>query len=256
METLWPRIEALLPGVSKPARYIGGEQGAVDPEHGPGHGGLAAALPRHLRDRAAQPGPPDPLRDPERAPRRAGRARLRALGRHGGRHAGGGGAALQRGAAPAGRGLRRARLQPLGRAGLHERAQPDRPGRRPGARGRPRRRRPARGGRRPLRLQPRAAGGLRRRLRPRRRRGGGRRDHRGDGGLAGGAPPEARDREALLRALAGARGRVRAGALRADLRGRAAGRRRSRDRRGPAEVAKRTVADLADWPYPAASWCR
>ena len=36
METLWPTIERLLPTVSKPARYIGGEQGAVYPEHGPG----------------------------------------------------------------------------------------------------------------------------------------------------------------------------------------------------------------------------
>ncbi len=36
METLWPLIERLLLGVSKPARYIGGEQGAQYPEHGPG----------------------------------------------------------------------------------------------------------------------------------------------------------------------------------------------------------------------------
>jgi radical SAM family uncharacterized protein len=36
METLWPEIERLLPTVSKPARYIGGEQGSVYPEHGPG----------------------------------------------------------------------------------------------------------------------------------------------------------------------------------------------------------------------------
>ena len=36
METLWPRIEPLLWGVSKPARYIGGEQGATLPTHGPG----------------------------------------------------------------------------------------------------------------------------------------------------------------------------------------------------------------------------
>src|SRR6202041_212579 len=36
METLWPRIERLLLGVAKPARYIGGEQGAQYPEHGPG----------------------------------------------------------------------------------------------------------------------------------------------------------------------------------------------------------------------------
>ena len=36
MESLWPQIERLLLGVSKPARYIGGEQGAQYPEHGPG----------------------------------------------------------------------------------------------------------------------------------------------------------------------------------------------------------------------------
>ncbi len=36
MDTLWPTIERLLPSVSKPARYIGGEQGALYPEHGPG----------------------------------------------------------------------------------------------------------------------------------------------------------------------------------------------------------------------------
>src|SRR5580698_7705016 len=36
METLWPKIERLLLGVAKPARYIGGEQGAQYPEHGPG----------------------------------------------------------------------------------------------------------------------------------------------------------------------------------------------------------------------------
>jgi len=36
MQTLWPQIERLLLGVSKPARYIGGEQGAQYPEHGPG----------------------------------------------------------------------------------------------------------------------------------------------------------------------------------------------------------------------------
>jgi radical SAM family uncharacterized protein len=35
MESIWPQIERLLPGVSKPARYIGGEQGARYPEHGP-----------------------------------------------------------------------------------------------------------------------------------------------------------------------------------------------------------------------------
>ncbi len=36
MATLWPSIEPLLDGVSKPARYIGGEQGATVPVHGEG----------------------------------------------------------------------------------------------------------------------------------------------------------------------------------------------------------------------------
>src|SRR6202161_331077 len=36
MQTLWPQVERLLLGVSKPARYIGGEQGAQYPTHGPG----------------------------------------------------------------------------------------------------------------------------------------------------------------------------------------------------------------------------
>ena len=36
MESIWPQIERLLLEVSKPARYIGGEQGAQYPEHGPG----------------------------------------------------------------------------------------------------------------------------------------------------------------------------------------------------------------------------
>jgi radical SAM family uncharacterized protein len=36
MSSLWPRLEPLLARVSKPARYIGGEDGAVAPDHGPG----------------------------------------------------------------------------------------------------------------------------------------------------------------------------------------------------------------------------
>src|SRR5580704_10922403 len=36
MESLWPEVERLLMGVQKPARYIGGEQGARRPVHGPG----------------------------------------------------------------------------------------------------------------------------------------------------------------------------------------------------------------------------
>jgi radical SAM family uncharacterized protein len=36
MSNLWPRIESLLPRVEKPARYIGMERGSVRPEHHPG----------------------------------------------------------------------------------------------------------------------------------------------------------------------------------------------------------------------------
>src|SRR5713101_8502354 len=36
MTSLWPRIEPLLAKVQKPARYIGCEDGAQTPVHGPG----------------------------------------------------------------------------------------------------------------------------------------------------------------------------------------------------------------------------
>jgi radical SAM family uncharacterized protein len=36
MSSLWPRVEPLLARVEKPARYIGMERGALAPEHGPG----------------------------------------------------------------------------------------------------------------------------------------------------------------------------------------------------------------------------
>ena len=36
MLSLWPRIEPLLADVQKPARYIGCEDGALEPRHGPG----------------------------------------------------------------------------------------------------------------------------------------------------------------------------------------------------------------------------
>ena len=34
--TMWPELEPLLAEVQKPARYIGGELGAITPDHGPG----------------------------------------------------------------------------------------------------------------------------------------------------------------------------------------------------------------------------
>jgi radical SAM family uncharacterized protein len=35
MESIWPQVERILPSVSKPARYIGGELGAQYPDHSP-----------------------------------------------------------------------------------------------------------------------------------------------------------------------------------------------------------------------------
>ena len=35
MTSLWPQLESILPRVQKPARYIGGELGAIEPEHHP-----------------------------------------------------------------------------------------------------------------------------------------------------------------------------------------------------------------------------
>ena len=179
MTNLWPRIEPLLARVEKPARYIGMERGSSGPDHRPGSRLLAPRLPRHLRDRAAQPGAPDPLRDPQRARRRGRRARLRALARPGRRDAGARGAAVLGRHPPRRRRLRRRRVQPLGRARLHERARVPRPRRRAGAGEHAPGSRPDRRRGRALRVQPGADGRLRRRLRHRRRRGGRRRDHRG-----------------------------------------------------------------------------
>ena len=110
--------------MAKPARYIGLELGAQRPEAGPG-AAVAAHLPRHLRDRP-QPGPPDPLRDPQRAPRRHRRAVVRPVGRPGGGAAPSASSVLGR-HPPAGARVRRPRLQPVGRADLHQPAQLRRP---------------------------------------------------------------------------------------------------------------------------------
>jgi radical SAM family uncharacterized protein len=44
-ESLWPRLEPLLARVQKPARYIGCEDGAITPEHGPGKVAWLLAYP-------------------------------------------------------------------------------------------------------------------------------------------------------------------------------------------------------------------
>ena len=45
MTSLWPQIEPLLPRVQKPARYIGCEDGATDPQHGTDKVGWLLAYP-------------------------------------------------------------------------------------------------------------------------------------------------------------------------------------------------------------------
>mgnify|MGYP003347227106 FL=1 len=45
MSDLWPRVEALLARVEKPARYIGMEQGSLAPDHGPGRAAFLLVYP-------------------------------------------------------------------------------------------------------------------------------------------------------------------------------------------------------------------
>ena len=186
MTSLWPRLEPLLAKVQKPARYIGCEDGAISPRararaRWPGCSSTPTPTRSACPTRACRSSTrsstsaPDAVAERSYAPWIDLEALLRAapaaavLGRH----------------PPAGRRLRRPRLQPVGRARLHERPELHRPGRRAGPGRRARARAPADRRRRPLHLQPRAAGRLRRLLRDRRRRGGRRRDHRGRAGVEG-----------------------------------------------------------------------
>ena len=182
---------------------------------GGGGGVVAAHLPRHLRDRAPQPGPADPLRDPQRAPRRHRRA------------------VLPRSPGATWRRCSAERI-PLFSVDTHRPAHEfdvlafnlsaeltyttcstasTWPG--PGARRAPPRA-PAGGGGRALHLQPRAAGRLPRLRGPRRRRGGRVRDHGGGPWKASGRTESSR--EAVLRSCP-SRGRVRPLDVRGRLRG-------------------------------------
>ena len=248
---MWPQLEPLLAKVAKPARYIGCEDGAQRPDHSPGPSGLAPGVPRHLRDRPAQPGPADPLRDPQRTRRCGGRAHLRPLGR-------------PRGSCCAPAACRCSRSTPTGRPAtstcspstsrpsssytnlLNWSTSPACPVR--AADRRPEH--PLVGRRRALHVQPRAHRRLRRLRRARRRRGGRRRDHRGRSapGRRPVAPRQPRARPA------GARRRSRASTCRrcttCDYDGRRPRGVTPRYPDVPEQVEKRTVADLADWPYP------
>ena len=179
MTSLWPRLEPLLAKVQKPARYIGCEDGAAGARPRPGQVAWLLVYPdtyeiglpnqglqilyEILNERA------DAVAERSYAPwtdleaRAAARTACR----------------CSRSTPTARPATSTSRLQPVGRARLHQRPELHRPGRRARPGRRPPARAPARRRRRPLHLQPRAAGRLRRLLRARRRRGGRRRDHRG-----------------------------------------------------------------------------
>ena len=252
MNSIWPQLEPLLAQVQKPARYIGCEDGAQRPDHAPRQGRPGCCiypdtyeigLPNQglqilyeiLNER------PDAVAERSYAPWTDLEALLRphelplfSVDTH----------------RPAGEFDLLAfnvsaelvytnLLNCIDLAGVPVRAADRRP------------ERPADRGRRPLHLQPRAAGRFRRLLRARRRRGGRERDHRGHrrAGRPAGAP---RGRaEQVLRAP---RPRSRASTCRRCT--------RSPTRAPtwwpsnpatptcPSRVEKRTIADLGDWPYP------
>ena len=180
MNSIWPQLgtPAGQGAEAGPLHRVRGRRPAA---RSPSRSGrLAAHLPRHLRDRPAQPGPADPLRDPQRAPRRAwpsgptprGSTSRRCCARHGlplfsvDTHRPAGEfdlLAFNLSAELVYTNL----LNCIDLAGVPVRAADRGP------------EHPLVVRRRPLHLQPRAAGRLRRRGRARRRRGGGRRDHRG-----------------------------------------------------------------------------
>ena len=216
---MWPQLEPLLGKVAKPARYIGLEDGAQRPDHSPERVAWLLAYPdtyeiglpnqglqilyEILNERA------DAVAERTYAPwgdleelLRARDLPLFSLDTH----------------RPAVR-LRRAGLQPLGRAHLHEPAQHGRPGRGARAGRRPPPRAPARGRRWPLHLQPRAHRRLPRLRRARRRRGDRQRDHRGHRRLEGLGAHRGQPRARPAGAVAHL-GRLRAVDVRLHLRGR------------------------------------
>ena len=79
--TVFDQLERLLPQVSKPIQYVGGELGAVVKDWDSRRRAMGADVPRRVRGRPAQPGRADPVRGAQRAARRAGRADVRGLAR-------------------------------------------------------------------------------------------------------------------------------------------------------------------------------
>ena len=139
VESVFPRLEPLLPLIHKPIQYVGGELNCQVKDWDSAEVRWCADVPGRLRGRPAQPGRHDPVRGPQRAARRARRAHLQRLARPRHEDARARRPGLHRRRAPPGQGLRRARHLLLHRARLHQHARGPRPRRHPAARGRPRR---------------------------------------------------------------------------------------------------------------------
>ena len=103
VESLFPRLEPLLPSVGKPIQYVGGELNATVKDWDSADGALGADVPRRVRGRPAQPGRADPLRGAQRARLDPGRAHVRGVPRHGEGHARARHPAVHRRRAPPGR---------------------------------------------------------------------------------------------------------------------------------------------------------
>ena len=67
VESLFPRLEALLPKVQKPIQYVGGELNSTVKDWDAATVRWALMYPDAYEVGPAQPGRPDPLRDPQRA---------------------------------------------------------------------------------------------------------------------------------------------------------------------------------------------
>ena len=140
VESLWDRLEPLLSRVQKPARYIGCEDGAQTPDWAP-VGGRSPVSWLFIYPDTYEIGLPNQglqilYEIVNERPDARGRAVLRTVGRPRGGAAGHRHPAVQRRHPPSRGRLRPARLQPVGRAHVHQPPELRGPGRRAGP-GRP-----------------------------------------------------------------------------------------------------------------------
>ena len=102
VESVFARLEPLLPLVRKPIQYVGGELNAVVKDWDACDVRWALMYPDAYEVGPAQPGRADPVRGAQRARRHAGRADVQRLARPRGAHARARRAAVHRRRAPAG----------------------------------------------------------------------------------------------------------------------------------------------------------